>query len=256
MPAAYDAIAEWYDEFLRTQPYLFDVVIPATLGLIERAGELRDQRICDLACGQGVMARELARRGARVVAVDVSPRLLALAQAEEAREPLGITYQEDDAQIGATLAEDAFDGVLCNMALMDIPDLAAVYQTVRRILRPGGWFVFSITHPCVHAPDSAFVTRPDGQPTREMGNYFAEGFWVPANAPGVRGRVGSHHRTLTTYLNGPFQLGLRLEELAEPPGSALLITEQPAYRWLPTALLARFRKPEGSLSWGEGRMVQ
>lgn len=40
------------------------------------------------------------------------------------------------------------------MALMDIPDLPATLCTVARILRPGGWFVFAITHPCVQMPDS------------------------------------------------------------------------------------------------------
>ena len=240
--ASYDAIAEWYDEFVRTEPLLYDVVNPATLRLVEEAGRLRDAIICDLACGQGVIARELAQRGAQVTGIDISERLLALARSRRVVAPHAISWRRDDAQVGRTLANVGFDGVVCNMALMDIPDLAATLRTVARILRPGGWFVFSITHPCVQMPDSAWMTRPDGATIRGSGNYFAEGFWQPAGAPGVRGRVGARHRTLSAYLNTLSDAGLVLEHTAEPVATEALVERMPGYRWLPPAFLARCRK--------------
>ncbi|HAL49192.1 MAG TPA: class I SAM-dependent methyltransferase, partial [Dehalococcoidia bacterium] len=49
-------------------------------------------------------------------------------------------------------------------------------------------------------------------------DYFAEGFWRSENPDGVRGKVGAHHRTLSTYLNGLVEAGLSLERLVEPCG--------------------------------------
>ena len=123
--APYDAIAEWYDEYVRTEPLLAEVVIPETLLLIEDAGRLQDAIICDLACGQGVVARELALRGAHVTGIDISERLLALARSQPVAAPHAISWRHDDARVGRTLANGSFDGVVCNMALMDIADLAA-----------------------------------------------------------------------------------------------------------------------------------
>lgn len=240
--APYDAIAEWYDEYVRTEPLLAEVVIPATLRLIEEAGRLQDAIICDLACGQGVVARELALRGAHVTGVDISERLLALARSQPVAASHAISWRHDDAQVGRTLADASFDGVVCNMALMDIPDLAAALRTVARILRPGGWFVFAITHPCIQMPHSDWMTRPDGAMIRGSGDYFAEGFWQPAGAPGVRGRVGAHHRTLSSYLNALSDVGLSVERVAEPLATPALIERMPGYRWLPPALLSRCRK--------------
>jgi hypothetical protein len=124
---------------------------------------------------------------------------------------------------------------------MDIPDLAAVFATVARVLRPGGWFVCSVTHPCVQTPHSGWATRPDGTVTRDAGDYFAEGFWRPAGAPGVRGRVGSHHRTLATYLNALVAAGLAIERVDEPAATEALLARIPGYRTLPSVLLLRCR---------------
>lgn len=240
--APYDAIAEWYDQYVRSEPLLYEVVLPAALRLIEEASSLADAVICDLGCGQGIVARELALRGAYVTGVDISERLLTLARSQPIAAPHAISWRHDDAQIGRTLMDAAFDGVVCNMALMDIPDLLSTLQTVSRILRPGGWFVFSITHPCVQMPHSSWAKRPDGVTIRASGEYFAEGFWQPSGAPGVRGRVGAYHRTLSAYLNAVHDAGLSLERLVEPPATESLIERMPGYRWLPSAFLARCRK--------------
>src|SRR6266436_6589830 len=64
--ASYNDIAEWYAQFLQARPVYTEVILPNLLALI---GEVDGEVICDLACGQGWVARELARRGAQVTAV-------------------------------------------------------------------------------------------------------------------------------------------------------------------------------------------
>lgn len=230
----YDQIAEWYDEQVRAGRLIHDLVVPTLRSTI---GAVASQHICDLACGQGIIARQMARDGAQVVGVDLSERLLEIARGEEVTAPLHISYQQDDAQQCQNLADASFDGVVCNMALMDIPDLAATFRTVHRILRPRGWFAFSITHPCIQMPDSIWNTRSDGTTIRESGNYFAEGFWKPAPGPGVRGRIGAHHRTMSTYLNTLVQAGFHIQSLSEPRAQGDLAQRFPSYQALPAALV-------------------
>ena len=230
----YDGIAEWYDQCVRARTMLHDTVIDTLLSL---AGEVSGLDLCDLACGQGVVAREVTKRGAAsVCGVDLSSKLLAIAREEERREPLGIVYVHEDARSLSSFSDALFDGVLCNLALMDIEDLPATTYTIQRILRPEGWLIFSILHPC--AP----VTSAEGSLQKRPHSYFEEGLWFSPNPLSVRGRVGSYHRTVSTYLQSFLDVGLKLEQIIEPQAIGLITERIPAYSAVPTALVARFRK--------------
>jgi len=63
--ASYNDIAQWYGQFLRERPVYMEVILPNQLALV---GEVKGEVICDLACGQSWVARELARRGAQICA--------------------------------------------------------------------------------------------------------------------------------------------------------------------------------------------
>ena len=235
----YDGIAEWYDQCVRAHSMLHDTVIDTLLAL---ADEVSGLDLCDLACGQGVVAREVAKRGAAsVCGIDLSAKLLAIAREEERREPLGILYMQEDAQSLSSFSDGLFDGVLCNLALMDIADLSATAYTIQRILRPGGWLIFSILHPC--AP----VTSAEGSLQPRPLSYFEEGLWFSSNPLSVRGRVGSYHRQVSTYLQSFLDAGLKLEEIREPQARGPIVERIPAYTSVPVALVARFSKPASAL---------
>lgn len=120
---------------------------------VQMCGDIHGMRLIDVGCGTGYFAREMARRGARVTGIDISPRMIALAERHETDAPLGIAYQVGDA---ATIASHAgaasFDMATSCMALQDMPNVPAVLHGVHAILRPGGRFVASITHPCSDMP--------------------------------------------------------------------------------------------------------
>jgi len=208
--------------------------------LLELLGGVRGMRVLDLACGHGRIARELARRGARVVGIDISDVLLELARVAETEEPLGITYLTVDVTSDQALTGETFDGVACNHGLADIDDLDGAVTTVARVLRPGGRFVFSILHPCFPGWDD---DAPSSWPHR--GGYHAEGWWLATN-PGIRGKVGSNHRTLSTYLNSLVRHHLTIEEVAEPGPSpsmrARQLAAQPDAGPLPMFLVVRCRR--------------
>jgi 2-polyprenyl-3-methyl-5-hydroxy-6-metoxy-1,4-benzoquinol methylase len=236
--ASYDEIADWYNESIQTNTLMHDLVLPPIFDLL---GDVRGQRICDLACGQGVLSRALAERGAGVVGVDLSAKMLEIARQYEDAEPLGIVYLQDNAHTLTTLEDAAFDGVLCNVALMDIPDLKATFHSVKRILRPGGWFVFSLTHPCFHTPLSGWLTEAGGTIHRTVRGYFDEKFWFSDNPHGVRGKVGAYHRTLSSYINTLAEAGLLLERLIEPQTTRDRDVRK-GYNEVPALFVARCRK--------------
>src|SRR5215471_16424916 len=169
--ASYNDIAEWYDQFLQARPVYTEVILPNLLALI---GEVEGEVICDLACGQGWVARELARRGAQVTGLDLAPNLLALAQHYEEQEPLGIGYLQGDAELAEGLNDQRFTGCVCVLALITIPDLQATFQSVRRLLKPGEWLVFTGSSP--HQGQSLREhCGPVAQPTRAGSRPAAHG---------------------------------------------------------------------------------
>lgn len=190
MEPRYDSIAQWYAEFTRASepiclPYLPD--------------GLEGQRLLDLACGQGALSRLLGERGAGVTAVDTSAGMLD--HAEPAR---GVQYQQGDATNTQWWEGDSFDGVVCNMALMDIADLDAALTTISTVLEPDGWAMLALLHPCFPGQEET-ATLPSWPPEH---GYSWEGWWS-TNSDGVRGHVGAYHRTLSTYLNAVIRAGLR-----------------------------------------------
>src|SRR5947209_2283826 len=93
--SSYNTIATWYDRSLDENPLYREDMLRHLITLI---GDVHGQYVCDLACGQGWIARELAQRGAQVTGVDVATTLLDLARQQEEQQPLGLLYLQDDAQ--------------------------------------------------------------------------------------------------------------------------------------------------------------
>jgi SAM-dependent methyltransferase len=241
----YDDIAEWYDGWVGTHSMDEDAFFPAVEALM---GAVAGQRLCDLACGQGRVARHLAARGASVVGIDLSAKMLAIARHHEDGAPRGIEYRHADARTLEGVADGTFDGVVCHMALMDIANLAPTLGSVARILRPGGWFIFSILHPCYHTARSGEMTLPEGT-VRTVGGYFVEGYWRSDTRPGPPGKVGAYHRTLSTYINALGDAGLALERMSEPCASgvgaaapSLAGLSRPVWAEVPAVLVVRCRR--------------
>jgi len=182
------------------------------------------KRVLDIACGQGRLSRYLAGLGADVTGVDISAAMLDKARATG---PAGITYLRGDIT-GHPAWWDGrpFDGCTCELALMDIDDLAGTLATVTTVLRQGGWFAASIVHPCFPGSDKGQSSWPPAE------GYESEGWWTsPDHSPdGVRIRVGATHRKLSTFLNTMLDAGLDAECFVEPPAP------------VPTYLLWRCRR--------------
>lgn len=185
-----------------------------------RLGEaLAGARVCDLCCGEGYVGRWLMTRGAReVVGVDLSQALIEVAKARADRPELSYVAS-DAAQLGE-IGGGAFDVVVCHMGLQDVADHRALFDAVRRVVEPGAPFVFSLLHPCFMAPCHAIEAPPwilddDGRAVAVVvRRYATEGYWN-SGGDGVRGRMGCHHRTISTYVNDLLASGFELEAMEE-----------------------------------------
>jgi SAM-dependent methyltransferase len=140
--------------------YRYEFFGPAHVAL---CGDVRGLRVLDVGCGNGYLSRELARRGADVLGIDIAPRMVAHAVRQESDAPLGIAYRVlDAAALPSDLGADAFDMATSCLALQDMPDVPRVLGGVRALLRPGGRFVASITHPCTDTPLREWERDADG----------------------------------------------------------------------------------------------
>ena len=231
----YDQIADFYEVFA---PDAYDD--PLTAALLDLIGAVSGMHLLDMACGHGRLSRELARRGAHVVGVDLSSVLLDKALAREQAEPLGIAYVHADAASSHALDGELFDGITCHFGLSDIDDLEGAAVTVTRVLQPGGFFTFSILHPCFPGWEGMGAS-PSWPPGR---GYFTEEWWLADGPPGgLRPIVGANHRMLSTYLNLFARFGLVLEEVAEPCPPQAWIDVAPDVGAVPIYWAARYRKP-------------
>lgn len=130
--APWDAIADGYDDF----------VTPTHLDLGDQALELAGlepgQAFLDVAAGSGGLSIPAARRGARVLATDISPRMLARLAARARRE--GLAELETRVSDGQALEVESgtFDLAGSQFGVMLFPDLPKGLSEMRRATRPGG----------------------------------------------------------------------------------------------------------------------
>jgi ubiquinone/menaquinone biosynthesis C-methylase UbiE len=154
MDTDYDRIAEQYRQ-AKLQPWRTHIERYTLLRLV---GDVAGKAVIDLACGEGYYTRALRQRGAaRVVGVDLSRAMIELAEAEEARRPLGVEYRVGDVRALEVPGEFdlAFAAYLLNCA-HTAEELTQMCRALAGVLRPGGRFVTANSNP--PEPTAAFAT--------------------------------------------------------------------------------------------------
>lgn len=218
---AWESLAAWYDEKQGDEGDLWHraLIDPA---LLRAVGPVAGLRILDLACGNGYLARRFAQMGAGVTGVDDLAPIIERARRREAEGPLGITYHIADTARLPMLEDSGFDVVVCNMALMDIEDAAGTIGETGRVLRPGGRFVASLSHPCFDVPNASawVVERMDFTTTtwRKVSRYREtfQGSVPWSLGPDEVMHTPAYHRPLSWYVRTLHRSGFVITGLEEP----------------------------------------
>jgi ubiquinone/menaquinone biosynthesis C-methylase UbiE len=247
--AGYDV----YRDYLNT-PAFFDM-LPEVKGL---AG-------LDIGCGEGHNTRLLAKRGARVTAVDIAERFVGHAKQAEQCEPLGIEYRVCSA-VELPFAEASFDFATGFMSFMDIPEIDRGFAEAYRVLKPGGFLQFSISHPCSDTPHRRNLRDENGVTyALEVGGYFSNleevSEWLFGAAPphvkqGLpKFKTPRFTRTVSQWLNLLIETGFVLERIEEPRPSDATVRACPDMQDAQVVayfLHIRVRKPIRSLACASG----
>jgi ubiquinone/menaquinone biosynthesis C-methylase UbiE len=132
---------------------------PFTAILLEHANPQPGERVVDIACGTGVVARHAAPRvgtTGTIVAVDINPAMLTVGRSLPAPEGATIEWREGSA-LELPLPNEAFDLALCQAGLQFVPDRLKALQEIHRTLRPGGRVALSVWRSPEYNPVSQLV---------------------------------------------------------------------------------------------------
>lgn len=182
-------------------------------GLLGPADRLKGRDVLEVGAGAAQCARWLAAHGARPVALDISHRQLRHAQRidrEGADSPKVALVQADATAL--PFRDGSFD-LACSAygAVPFVAEPVRVMREVRRVLRPGGRWVFSVTHPVRWA----FPDEPGPEGLSISGSYFDRTPYVEQDDAG-RAVYVEHHRTLGDRVRDVVAGGFRLIDLVEP----------------------------------------
>lgn len=196
---AWEGNADFWDESMGDESNAFhrQVVRP-------RVNELLDVQpedfVLDAACGNGNYSAYLAQQGARVVAFDYSPRMVALAKKRRARWLDRIEFcvadATDEAQLLALRRERPYTKAVSNMAVMDITDIVPLFRCIGQLLAEGGIFVFATQHPC-------FVTLTD--------RYLTPHSYLDIAIEGQPNKQCYYHRSLQDLFGVCFRSGFVID---------------------------------------------
>ena len=135
--ARFDATASrWWDADGDMRP-LHDLN-PVRLEYVERAGPLAGKTIVDVGCGGGLLAEAMARKGGKVLGIDLASELLDVARLHATQAGVAVDYERHSAEALAEARPGGFELVTCMEMLEHVPDPAAVIGALARLVKPGG----------------------------------------------------------------------------------------------------------------------
>jgi 2-polyprenyl-3-methyl-5-hydroxy-6-metoxy-1,4-benzoquinol methylase len=270
---AWNANASFWDEKMGEGNDFFNILLwPSILRMLEvilpteipgrktKPGKnitfpLAGWEVLDIAAGNGLLARRLAKLGAQVTAIDFSENLISIARSKTPKR-LNVRYFVIDATMEKELVhlgKSSFNCAVCNMALFDIAEIDPLFRALTVLLKPGGIFIFTLTHPAFNNSSTAHVAEEldDGEKINTIYSVKVSRYMTTYHAKGLamRDQPKSHiyfERPLQDYLNTGFSNGFILdgfEEMAFPPEhkQANALSWGGHFSEIPPVLIARMR---------------
>lgn len=185
---------------------------------------LQGLRVLDLGCGWGNFARYAVGRGAkRVTGLDHSVQMLEIANSHGSDPKIEYVLADIEEE---EFPVDSFELVFSGLTLHYISDLRRLFANVRRVLVPGGTFVFSVEHPIKTAHDEAWLFGDDGNRIAwALRDYGREG---PRTTTWLDCSVLKFHRKIETYFGLLLDSDFTITALKEAQPTAEDITDHPS----------------------------
>jgi ubiquinone/menaquinone biosynthesis C-methylase UbiE len=224
-PTHWGDAAEWYDQLVGEEgsEYHRQVVLPGAVRLLAvQPGEV----VLDIACGQGVLCRLLARQNVPATGIDASPELIRLARernaqlrAPDATLPLP-EYHVGDARELSRLPADHFTAAACLLAIQNINPIGPVFQSVGRVLKPLGRFVVVMMHPAFRNPKETHWGWDEKQKVqyRRVDKYLLPRKIPIITNPGKsKDYTWTFHKPIEAYVKATRGAGLLIDAVEEWP---------------------------------------
>jgi ubiquinone/menaquinone biosynthesis C-methylase UbiE len=215
-------VAEWYDTLVGEEgsEYHRQVVLPGAIRLL--AAKPGDD-VLDIACGQGVLCRMLARLGIQATGVDAAPDLIRMAKDRNGQlEPAAVKpiYHLNDARDLSRFPENHFAAAACLLAIQNLNPINPVFTGVARALKPMGRLVIAMMHPAFRSPKESHWgwDAAAGVQFRRVDRYL-----IPRKVPIVTnpGKSGDYtwtfHKPIEAYVKALRNAGLLVDALEEWP---------------------------------------
>ena len=219
----WDEHAQWWiDGFTDgADPEYVQQIIP--LALEELEGK---KVVLDVGCGDGQIARALAKNGAEVLGIDPTQLHIDIAN-ERAGGPSYLLGSATSLPV-----DDASqDAVVACLVFEHIDAVDAAIAEVARVLKPGGQFSFFLNHPLLQTPGSGWIDDHIIDPPEQywrIGPYLVEAESIEEVELGVHIRF--IHRPLSRYINALIANGLYLERMLEPAPPQGFLDRAPEYQ--------------------------
>jgi SAM-dependent methyltransferase len=197
------------------------------------------RRVLDIGCGEGQVARHIARPGVEVVGLDPTPSQINVARDRAG----GPSYARARAE-ASPCRSAAFDAVVLCLALEHVDAFEDAIREVARVLEPGGRFVLVLCHPLLQAPGSGWIDdQIIGEHYWRIGSYLHDDTVLDNVAPGVD--LVFIHRPLSRYVHAMGEAGLLIDDMEEPSPPARFLADTWGYAEaaaIPRVLLLRARR--------------
>ncbi|MBJ7449877.1 MAG: class I SAM-dependent methyltransferase [Parachlamydiales bacterium] len=231
----WDELGHWWDANVEDGDAFHQaLVFPGIEKLLNLKGS---ESIFDAGCGNGSLARRMAKTGAKVYGVDFSSSLIEKARL---RSPDILFDQMDltDLKSLEALANiQQFDRIVSSMVLHNVSNMEPFFSTLKKLLKPKGSFVFSIPHPCFN---SFAVTCKEGL---LQGEYNRTTICKVLSKPGQPIEQIVFERSIQEYFNLLIDQGMHMTGFFEPCIDTKTVFDNPKfskYQSIPPVMISRW----------------
>ena len=211
---SWGTVATWYDKHLESPgTYHEKVILPNLLRLVDpQKGDV----ILDLAAGQGHITRALAKNGAQLTGLDISPELIAIAKKKGGA---GITYNVGSAEDLSAFINEQFHKAVIVLAIQNIEYVQKVFTEAARVIKKDGTFHIVMNHPAFRIPKQSSWAYDEKQKLqyRRVDQYLSESRFAIDMHPGMKDspKTISLHRPLQYYIKTLVKAGFVIDRFEE-----------------------------------------